>query len=281
MNIAEALKRSAMFLEANGVAEPARETSLLLQFALQKDKTFLAAHPEYELTTGEGKLFDSLIERRSNREPYQYIVGSQEFYGLEYEVTHDVLIPRPETEMLVERAVEILKESDRAAFCEIGVGSGCISVSILVNVKNAAATALDISERAIEVATRNAERHGVRERITFLESDLFSRLDEAGFDLIASNPPYVPFIEIAGLQAEVRDFEPLGALTDGGDGLSIIERVVRGSPAFLKPDAFLLMEIGIGQAEKVIEMFDHAIWKNVEITPDFQGIPRLVTARLN
>ena len=281
MNIAEALKESVKILESNGVAEPVREASLILQYSLNKDKTFLIAHPEYELAADEEMRFDSFVRRRQNREPYQYIVGKQEFYGLEFEVTPDVLIPRPETEMLVERAIEILKDIERPKFCEIGVGSGCISVSILVNVKNAAATALDISARAIEVATRNAERHFVRDRMTFLESDLFTRLDGGTFDLIASNPPYVPSADIDGLQAEVRDFEPLNALTDGGgDGLSIVNRIVLESPNHLKSGGFLLMEIGIGQAEKVNEMFDNAVWQSIEIAPDFQGIPRLVCSRL-
>lgn len=280
MNVADALNESAKVLEANGVAEPMREASLILQFALNKDKTFLIAHREYKLSADEEKRFVPLVERRAKREPFQYISGKQEFHGLDFEVTPDVLIPRPETEMLVERAIEILKNIERPTFCEIGVGSGCISVSILVNVKNAAATALDISATALEVASRNAERHAVRDRITFIESDLFSRLNGGTFDLIVSNPPYVPAAHLDGLQAEVKNFEPINALTDGADGLSIVRRIVQESPNFLNAGGSLLLEIGMGQAQKVDEMFDRTIWKSIEIAPDFQGIPRLVSARL-
>jgi release factor glutamine methyltransferase len=278
--IAEFLAEASAILEDAGVADPRREAASLLTLALRQDKTFLFAHPEYHLTEGEIGHYREYVRRRSGREPFQYISGVQEFYDLDFEVTPDVLIPRPETEMLVERAIEILRDKDGSEFCEIGVGSGCISVSILANVKDATATALDISTKAIGVAMRNAEKHSVRDRITFIESDLFSGIEAQKFDLIASNPPYVPSADIDGLQAEVRNFEPLTALTDGGDGLSIVNRIVLESPNFMRSGGFLLMEIGIGQAEKVTQIFDHTIWKTIEIAADFQGIPRLVCARL-
>ncbi|HKP69056.1 MAG TPA: peptide chain release factor N(5)-glutamine methyltransferase, partial [Pyrinomonadaceae bacterium] len=252
----------------------------LLARALQKDKTFLYAHPEASLSDDEKALFESHLSRRAAREPFQYITGVQEFYGLEFEVTPDVLIPRPETEMVVEEALAILKDEETPSFCEIGVGSGCISVSILHGLPRARAVSVDVSSAAIAVARRNAKRHGVGERLELIESDVFERLSNKTFRVIVSNPPYVPVSDFAGLQPEVRDFEPHNALTDGSDGLSIIRRIIDDSPRFLGPRGRLLMEIGFDQSEKVATMFDLAIWSTPDLVPDLQGIPRLVSARL-
>jgi len=280
-NIAETLKNATEILQSSGIAEPRREANSLLAFALRKDKTFLIAHPEYELTADEKTDFQSFLERRAKREPFQYITGKQEFYGLDFIVTPDVLIPRPETEMIVENALEILKLRKGARFCEIGAGSGCISVSILHNVRTASAIGLDVSEKALEIAKKNAEKHRVSERLDLKISDVFSGLTDEKFDLIVSNPPYIPRRDIENLQAEVRDFEPLNALTDGGAGLSIIEKIITGAPKFLKPRGFLLMEIGFGQAEDVKQMFDAKIRQAVEILPDLQRIGRMVKAQFD
>lgn len=279
--ISDHLKNGFELLSKAGIADPQREASSLLELALGRDKVFLIAHPEYEPTTGEAKIYNAILERRAAREPFQYIAGKQEFYGLDFIVTPDVLIPRPETEMLVERAIPILRESASRRFLEIGAGSGCISVAILKNVENATALAGDISDRALRVAAENAQKHGVGERLKTLNADVFPRILSEKFDLIVSNPPYVPQADLNGLQAEVREHEPHVALTDGRDGLSIIERIVAGSPRFLKPGGVLLLEIGIGQAEVVNSMFQNSLWQEVSIEPDFQGIPRMVFARLN
>jgi release factor glutamine methyltransferase len=278
-NISEILKKATEILHSGGIAEPRREASSLLSFAIEKSKTFLIAHSEYELTIEEEINFQKVLQRRANREPLQYITGKQEFYGLDFIVTPDVLIPRPETEMIVENALEILKLRQSARFCEIGVGSGCISVSILHNVPMSSAVGLDISEKALEIAKRNAEKHQVSEKLDLKISDVFSCLANEKFDLIVSNPPYIPRRDIENLQREVRDFEPLNALTDGGEGLSIIEKIITDAPKFLKPRGFLLIEIGFGQAEDVRRMFDAKIWKMIEILPDPQRIPRMVKAR--
>ncbi len=276
MIISEILKNAAGILQQSGVAEPHRESVSLLAFSLQKDKTFLIAHPEYELSAEEEKQFQGFLQRRANREPFQYITGRQEFYGLDFEDTKDVLIPRPETELIVENAIKLLPKNGK--FCEIGIGSGCISVSILHEIETASAIGLDISENALRIAEKNAKRYKVLGRLKLKKSDVFEVLKNEKFDLIVSNPPYIPNEDMKTLQAEVRDFEPISALTDGADGLSIIKEIIIKSPQFLKENGFLLMEIGFNQADEVIKLFASDIWHTVEIFPDLQGIPRMVKA---
>ena len=278
-NVAEALNEATKILQASGIAEPRREANSLLAFALGKDRTFLITHSDYNLSGAEETSFRAVLQRRAAREPFQYITGKQEFYGLDFIVTPAVLIPRPETEMIVEAAIEILRTPESPRFCEVGVGSGCISVAILHNVPKASAIGLDISEKALEIAQLNAKNQAVLERLELKVSDVFDFLTDEKFDLIVSNPPYVPRKDIEGLQAEVRDFEPLNALTDGGYGLSIVEKIIREAPEFLNPKGFLLMEIGFSQSEEVKNMFDRKIWRFVEFLPDLQGIPRMVKAQ--
>jgi release factor glutamine methyltransferase len=279
-SIDEQLRTATKLLQESGIVEARREAKSLLAVALRKDKTFLIAHPEYELSGEEETRFREFFERRAAREPFQHITGRQEFYGLDFIVTKDVLIPRPETELIVENALEILRDQENPSFCEIGVGSGCLSVSILHEIKRATATGLDVSEKAIEIAKINARNNGVIDRLKLKISDVFAVLQNGKFDLIVSNPPYIPREDIAALQPEVRDFEPLSALTDGADGFTIIEKIVGASPEFLKSGGFLLLEIGFNQAGKVREMFRAETWQSVEILPDLQGIPRTVRARL-
>ncbi len=295
VNISEILKKAAYILEQNGIAQPRREAASLLAFSLQKDKTFLIAHSDYRLSNKEETRFLSFLERRASREPFQHITGIQEFYGLEFFVTKDVLIPRHETEIIVENAIKILREMKNPRFCEIGIGSGCISVSILNEVKTATAIGLDISEKALEIAEENAKFHCISDRLILEKSDVFENIRESEmlsrqspgqrrrydflFDLIVSNPPYIPQADFENLQPEVRNFDPQNALTDGKDGLTIIRKIVEKSPDFLKPNSVLLMEIGINQADTVEKMFSTESWETVEILPDLQNIPRTVKAR--
>jgi len=280
MTIDAALKGAAAALEAAGVGDARMQAASLLAFALDQDRTFLFTYSDDDLTTEQIAAFTNLIERRSSREPYQYIVGRQEFYGLKFEVTPDVLIPRPETEILVEAAIGYLSEIEQRRFCEIGVGSGCISVAILHALSTATAVGGDISTAAIAIAHRNAARHAVADRLTLIESDVFENMPEERFNTIVSNPPYVPRRDVESLQAEVRDFEPVTSLSDGGDGLGIVRRIIEGSPSRLSKGGLLLMEIGFDQSERVRAMFDPAIWSHVHLLPDLQGIPRIVEARL-
>jgi release factor glutamine methyltransferase len=282
--ISENLKKAAEVLSSAEITDPPREAGSLLVLATGKDRTFLIAHPEYELTESEQKLFDDYLRRRATHEPFQYIAGRQEFYGLDFIVTPDVLIPRPETEMIVETAIGLFKNTDELFFCEIGVGSGCISAAILHEIKNARAIGFDISEKALYVAEKNAVKNNVADRLELGVSDVFSGVDASlytslQFDLIVSNPPYISVSDFAVLQPEVRGHEPAAALTDNGDGLSIIKKIINEAANFLKPGGYLLMEIGIGQSKQVGEMILPGIWQVFEILPDLQGIPRMVKLR--
>ncbi len=281
-NISQAIQKAAEILKNSEVPEPAREAKSILSLVLDKDKSFIIAHTEYELSTAEEVQFRDFIKRRANREPFQHIAGKQEFFGLDFIVTPDVLIPRPETELIVETGIEILKDLENSNFCEVGIGSGCIAVSILHEIKNAKAIGLDISAKALQIAGKNAEKNGVSGRLELMVSDIFEGLNKAEkFDLIVSNPPYVPLKDVPGLQIEVREFDPLIALTDGKNGLTIIEKIIKQSPEYLKPDGVLLLEIGFGQSERVSEMFDLKIWQDVVYVSDLQNIPRMVKAQIS
>ncbi len=280
MNVSDALRTAGEQLEQSGVSEPRREAVSLLAFVLGRDRTYLFAHPEYELKDDENSEYIDVVARRSGHEPFQYIVGKQEFCGLEFAVNRHVLIPRPETEILVEIAIERLKGLEKPRFLEIGVGSGCIALSILKSLPSATAVGGDISQAALDVARRNAASLGVEDRIELIVSDVYSTISAGPLDAVVANPPYVPSGEIEGLQSEVRLFEPHIALTDGGDGLSIIERTIAGAHRFLKPNGFLLIEIGFSQSDRVKSMYDPAIWLEPELVDDHQGIPRIVVAGL-
>ncbi len=283
ISIAQALVEAAQSLRLAGVPEAGREAASLLAHIISRDHAYLIAHAEELLADSDAGRFREFVERRAAGEPLQYITGRQEFYGLDFEVTPDVLIPRPETELLVEEALELLKGTDAPLVCDVGTGSGCIAVTLLHERKDAGGVALDVSKAALAVAARNAARHGVGERLRLLVSDCFDALRKEGgerFDLIASNPPYVAEGEMETLQREVRDYEPRGALTPGGDGLSIVRRLISEAPQFLKPGGHLLIEIGYGQHERVRPLIDPRTWDLLGIREDLQGIPRTVALRL-
>ncbi len=269
-------------MQSSDIREPRREAKSLLSLALKKDQTFLLAHDDYELTGTEKVRFLDFIERRSKHEPFQHIAQKQEFWRLDFVVTPDVMIPRHETELIVEAGIKILRKIDDPTFCELGVGSGCISISILYEVESAKAFGVDVSEKALKITAKNASNNGVLERLDLKTSDIFEAFDDARkFDLIVSNPPYIPGEDVPTLQAEVRDFDPHIALTDGKDGLSIIEKIINGSPACLSKNGFLLIEIGFDQSKKVRKMFDRQMSQRVEFFNDLQGFPRMVKAQLN
>jgi release factor glutamine methyltransferase len=282
--IAKALGDAARLLRQGGVGDARREAGSLLAHALGRDRAYLFTHDDERLGEEESSAFRRLVERRAAGEPLQYVTGRQEFYGLDFEVTPDVLIPRPETELLVEAALEVLRAHAAPLVCDVGTGSGCIAVALLHERADARAVALDISSAALRVARRNAERHGVSERLAALVSDCFDALRGGGpgrarFPLVVSNPPYIAEGELAGLQREVRDHEPRAALTPGGDGLSVIRRLVSEAPEFLEPGGHLLFEIGFGQHEQVAALLDPNVWTLLDIRRDLQGIPRLVALR--
>src|SRR5689334_13737334 len=229
VSIAEALKEAAQTLDRAGVAEARREASSLLSHITRRDRTFLISHAEDRLGERELREFAGAIARRAAGEPAQYITGVQDFYGRSFRVTPDVLIPRPETELLVEAALGVMQP--QPTVCDVGTGSGCIAVTLLCERADTRAVAIDISEAALVVARENARELGVEDRISLRVSDCFAALDSKTdrFDLIVSNPPYVSAKALPGLQREVRDHEPLVALTPGGDGLGMIRRLLTRS----------------------------------------------------
>jgi release factor glutamine methyltransferase len=278
-SIAEAILVASQILRKAGVPESRREAGSLLAHLIDKDRTFLISHAEDELSTEQFENFRESVERRANGEPLQYITGSQDFYGRKFCVSPDVLIPRPETELLVEAALEFM--NDASVVCDVGTGSGCIAITLLCERSEARGVAVDISESALEIAKQNARDLRVFDRLSFVISDCFESLREgAAFDLIVSNPPYVAGNVVPGLQREVKDHEPVIALSPGPDGLSIIRRLINEAPEFLRKDGYLLLEIGFDQGGAVREMIDKVVWQLIEIRPDLQGIPRIVVLKL-
>ena len=276
VSIRSALAESAETLAANAVAEPRLEASSLLAHTTSRDRAFLITHGDEVLTPEQLENFRSLVARRAAGEPLQYITGHQEFFKLDFEVNPDVLIPRPETEIIVEAALELWRREDEAFIADIGTGSGCIVISLLHELPAARAVGADASPAALRLAKRNAERYAVKDRLKLLESDCFSALDGAGkFDLIVSNPPYVSDGELETIQREVRR-EPRSALAGGPDGLDVIRILLRDAPSFLRPRSHLVFEVGFGQDSIVEKLIDRGTWDLIEIRRDLQGVPRTV-----
>jgi release factor glutamine methyltransferase len=276
VSIAEALRQASRALDQAGVAEARREAGSLLSHVIARDRTFLISHAEDLLGDDEWRRFGDAVERRRAGEPTQYITGVPDFYGRSFRVTPDVLIPRPETELVVEAALGVMGAD--AVVCDVGTGSGCIAVTLLCERSEARAVAVDVSEAAMEVARLNARALSVAERIEFVRSDCFDELKPAAarFDLVVSNPPYVSASMLPGLQREVRDHEPKIALSPGADGLSVIRRLLADAPHFIRGHGHLIMEIGFDQGEKVQALIDKTVWTLQTIVPDLQGIPRIV-----
>jgi release factor glutamine methyltransferase len=252
----------------------------LLAAALNTDRTYLIINFQQQLTAQQLEAFGELLERRAAGEPLQYITGVQEFFGLEFEVTPAVLIPRPETELIVEEVIRLSRGLEDVKVIDVGTGSGCLAVAIAREIAEATVTAIEISLEAIEVARRNARRHGVEDRVSFLESDLFSQLEaDVKVDFIVSNPPYVALSEVKDLQREVRDWEPHLALTDGGDGLSFFRRLLADAPRVLRPGGYLLCEMGYAQADSVRALVGPGAWEDERVVADIQGIPRCLVVR--
>jgi release factor glutamine methyltransferase len=266
-------------LRKAGVPDARRAAGSLLAHLLGCDRTFIISHAEDSVSSELRSNLTYLVSRRAQGEPLQYIVGHQDFFGLEFEVTPDVLIPRPETELLVETALDLISEVDAPAFvADVGTGSGCVAISLLHSRLLARALAIDISEKAIEVAKKNARRHSVENRIAFIVSDCLEAItSKPTFDLVISNPPYVVEKAVPGLQREVRDYEPRIALTPGGDGLSVIRKLLSQTPLVLKTGGYLLIEIGFDQRDVVMDLVDSRDWQLLDIYKDLQGIPRTLT----
>jgi release factor glutamine methyltransferase len=280
--IAEALKEAGERLRAESVPNDLLDAQTLLAEALGKDRTYLIINFNQQLSEGVLSAFRTMVDRRAAGEPLQYITGRQEFFGLDFEVTPDVLIPRPETELIVEEAIRIVQQ-DRVArpvIVDVGAGSGAIAVALARELGDARVIASDVSEAALRVARRNAARHGLGDRVDFIASDLLDAFAEEEFaDFILSNPPYVSEKEMPSLQREVRDWEPRLALTDSNDGLGLYRRLLKDAPSRLRPGGHLICEMGYTQSEKISNMIDRRIWGGPRLLDDLQGIPRTIVLR--
>ena len=280
MNLRQSLTAATQQLATDEhlCAEAPRDAELLLLHTLQISRATLLAHPDDELTSDQLYLYERSIHRRLAHEPVQYIIGQQEFFGLAIHVTPAVLIPRPETEHLVESVLARLPHDHPVSIADVGTGSGAIAIALAVHLPEAHITALDLSTEALHIAQLNAENHNVAQRIRFLQSDLFAALPPgAAFDAIVSNPPYVPTSDRADLHPQVREHEPAAALFAGPEGLDIYRRLIPEAHALLKHQGLLALEIGQGQHPSLTALL--ANWHDLTFLNDLQQIPRVALAR--
>jgi release factor glutamine methyltransferase len=291
-DIRGALRKGISQLRTADVSCFTLAAELLLLHVLGRDRTWVYSHPEEAISSADADRFFALICRRAAGEPTQHLTGKQEFWGLEFEVTPDVLIPRPETEHLIEVALDRLALRELRAgrkqtltgeglqIADIGAGSGCIAIALAKELPGATIHATDISPAALAVAQRNAARHSVADRIHFLESNLLDGVlhSQRSFDLIASNPPYIGRREAATLMREVRDHEPEIALYGGEEGYELYADLITQAAAHLKPGGLLVFELGHNSLPAVQPLLDVPTWTNVAVTNDLAGIPRVIAA---
>ena len=284
MTIAEAIAKAAARLTAHRIESARLDAELLLAFVLERDRGWLVAHFPDELDERHRRYYDQLLNCRSVREPLQYITGRQEFWGLEFTVTRDVLIPRPETELVVESALTAAAGLPAPLIIDLCTGSGCIAVSLAKELPGAHIIAADRSPEALIVARTNARKHVGDDRIRFVEGDLFGPLSGPGIegriDIITANPPYIREGELSSLQPEVRDFEPELALVAGPEGTEVAERIIRTAPEHLKSGGLLIMEMGIGQADGIRKIVDSTgRYLPPTVRKDLAGIERVIIVK--
>jgi release factor glutamine methyltransferase len=286
VRLKQALAQAVTDLILNNVPSPRMNAELLLMFALGCDRAYLYAHPERDLSADEITRYQFSLSERGRGVPAQYITGHQEFWGMDFIVTPAVLIPRPETEHVVETVLELVKgyktSNPRHPFSalrlvDVGTGSGCIAVALAKELPQAEVYATDISASALEIARTNGTRHQLEQRIHFLEANLLTGFAENYFDFIVSNPPYVSESEEDEVQLEVRKFEPRNAVFAGPSGLEIITRLIPQAHIALKPGGWLVMEISGTIVDGVKRLMNG--WGEMRIINDLQGIPRVVAAR--
>ena len=263
-------------LEKAGIVEAKLDARLLLERICDTDHSALIAHPERELTDKELEDFNKFIERRAKREPVAYILGQWEFMGLTFDVSGDVLIPEQDSEFLVEEALRHCE--DGMKLLDLCTGSGCIGLSILNFTNDTSTVCTDISDKALSIARKNAEKLGLSDRATFEETDLFPKKEEK-VDLIVSNPPYIASSVIETLAPEVKDYEPRLALDGDADGLCFYRRIVDMAPSYLYSSGYLIMEIGYDQAEDVRRLLlENGKYHEIEVVKDFSGNDRVIKA---
>lgn len=290
MNLTEAIDWAVDALAAGGIDDPRFEAELLLTGALNIKKSELVLYQSKSVEEKNFQRYQELVKRRLKHEPTAYLLGNQPFLGLNIIVNRSVLIPRPETELLAEKVMALIKENNsphlpagrhglnvgnqKIVIADIGTGSGCIAIALAKGLPQAEVYAIDSSSDALKVAKQNAEQYHVADRCHFIKGNLLDPLKEP-VDLIVANPPYIPSAEIKKLQPEVRDWEPKQALDGGKDGLDYIRKIIAESPKHLKPNGRLMMEFGFGQAAE-IEKLAAAIFNQYEVVKDYAGIPRLL-----
>ena len=283
MLLKDALTLAINRLTAAQVGSPRMNAELLLMFTLGCDRAYLFAHPERDLTAEEQTRYKEALDQRASGIPAQYITGHQEFWGLDFIVTPAVLIPRPETEHVIETVLK-LNDGGRASspgpvlrIVDVGTGSGCIALALAKELPQAEIHAADISPAALEIARTNAARHQLDQHIRFRQTDLLQGYDQEAFDFVVSNPPYVGESEEDQVQIEVRKFEPRNAVFAGTTGVEVIERLIPQAHAALKAGGWLVIEISGTIADRVQLLFNG--WNEVQITNDLQGIPRVISAQ--
>lgn len=273
------LKATQDYFAQKDIDSPRLDAELLLAEVLKVSRVYLYTHYDRPLAGPERDAYRALVKRRGGHEPVAYILGRREFYGRAFAVSRDVLVPRPETEHLVDAALAFAKERAEVTVLDVGTGSGIIAVTLALELPAARVTAVDLSAAALAVARQNAQTLGASVRL--VEADLLSGFSESErFDLIVSNPPYVAQREAKELDADVRDFEPHLALFGGEDGLAVIRRLLEQAKAHLAPGGLLAFEIGAGQLATVRELCGAAGYVDVQSHADLQGHPRVVAARL-
>lgn len=276
MQLRTALNSAIETLEKNDVGSPRLNAETLLMFVLNCNRAYLYAHPERELSEDEQQRYDEAVTERSRGVPAQYITEHQEFWGLDFIVSPAVLIPRPETEHLVETALELARTIERPRIIDVGTGSGCVALALANEIPRAEVHAVDLSPDALEVARANAARLQL-DHVRFHIADLLAGFPEEFADIVVSNPPYVGETEADQVQAQVRRFEPHMAVFGGNVGTEIIDRIIQQAKRVLKPNGWLLMEIGYTQSARVEELLSG--WQDVHFVSDLQGIPRVAAAR--
>jgi release factor glutamine methyltransferase len=282
MQLKQAVDSAYQLFVENDVPSPRLNAELLLLFVLSRERAYLYAHPERELTPDEQSNFDEVVRERARGCPTQYITGHQEFWGLDLLVSPAVLIPRPETEHVVETVLELVKEyrfdgPGRLKLVDVGTGSGCIALAMASELPHAEIHACDISEEALEIARVNAARLALGGKVLFRKSDLLSVYAGEHFDFVISNPPYVGECDADKVQKQVREFEPKVAVFSGREGMEIYRRLVPQAHKHLRPGGWLVAEIGYSEEDNVRNLL--AGWAETQVTPDLQGIPRVVAAR--
>jgi len=276
VKISQALLLAKDRLKTKCIDSFSLDSTILLSFALEKPKEFVLFNPDFIIDDSTRDKFFSLLLRRENNEPISHIIGKREFFGLDFFVNSNVLDPRADSETLIEMVIEFYKNNaGNLEFLEIGSGSGCLTISLLKNLNNCCATAIDISEKALDIAKLNAKNHDIFNKIEFIKSDLFECLNsEKKFDFIISNPPYIPSYQIPKLQNEVRMYDPILALDGGIDGLDFYRNIAENATNFLKKDGKIFLEIGQGQETDVEKIFLDHNFRVIKAKNDLANIQR-------